>query len=785
MRYFLFLEDEQSKKKELVGAKSSFLSTLIHSFHQKNITVPLGFTTTIHAFRDFIEENQLDQIIATYIEKIEKTENQTKKELYEKEIEKAFFFASFNDDFITELTIHYDMFLSKYPETTAFAVRSSSTYEDLSNASFAGQQETFLNIFSMKHIIHAIKKVFGSFYSNSVISYKKTNHIAFNEGSMCVCIQTMINARSSGVMFTAEPQTGFKQVISISANYGLGESIVQGIINPDEYLVYKNHLAIIQKTIGNKKIKTTKKNTMCPGKSTKTSRLNKTEQNQFALSDKQIIDIARLGITIEKEYGYPVDIEWVEEIETTKIFILQVRPITTIHETDKQIQIVHKVAIKEGETPLITGKAIGTQSASGKVKLCKTIEEAATIQKNEILVTRMTDPSWEPFMKKAAGIVTDMGGRTCHAAIIARELGIPAIVGCSHATKTLEKNVPVTVCCSQGEIGMVLAGERPIIIEKKQLKAKTEKTIGTRCMINVGNPGSAFMLQHIPHDGIGLARMEFIIASIIKIHPQAALTPEKLPLGIQHEIKELIIGYDNPRTYFVEKLTEGISMIAASIYPKQMILRLSDFKTNEYEKLIGGTIFEAKEENPMLGFRGAARYLNSDFQSCFSLECEAIKKAREILGFNNIDLMIPFVRTIDECKAVIALLEKEGLKRSKNLKIIMMCEIPANALLAEEFLQHVDGFSIGSNDMTQLALGVDRDGNKSLHDLFDEQNEAVKILISMAIKASKKMNKYIGICGQAPSDHPEFARWLIKEGIESISLNPDSVDNIYQYMSHT
>lgn len=782
MRYFLFLEDEYSKKKELVGNKSSFLSFLIHSFDQKNITIPLGFSTTVFAFNDFIAQNKLKKNIDTLLQKITETPNQLKKELYAKQIGKLFESGKFTEDFFDELNYCYDYFLAKHPDTNAFAVRSSSTHEDLADASFAGQQETFLNIFTLKHISDAIKKVFASFYSVSVISYKTTKNIPLSAGAMCVCIQKMIRAKTSGIMFTADPQTGFKDVISISANYGLGESIVQGTINPDEYIVYKKNLSIIQKTFGNKTAKTEIKKTRSAGNSTKVTQLNKQEKNEFTLQDKQILKIAAIGIEIEKTCGEGLDIEWVEEAGTDNIFILQTRPITVCAQ-DESETTRYKVTISPEDVPLIAGKAIGTQSTIGRIRICTTTKEAASITKNEILVTRMTDPSWEPMMKKAAGIITDLGGRTCHAAIIARELGIPAIVGCTNASKKLKKDQLVTLCCSEGENGIVLEGEKPIFIEKKE-KVFLRPSVKTKLMLNVGNPGASFALQKIPNEGIGLARMEFIIASIIKIHPKAAVEYKTLCQSVKTQIKKIIQGYTDPVFYFLEKLTHGISMIAASVFPKKVILRLSDFKTNEYRRLIGGTYFEEKEENPMLGFRGATRYLSPSFQECFALECLAIKKAREELGFKNIDIMVPFVRSVEEASEVIKLLEKHGLKRTPELRIIMMCEIPVNALMAEEFLEYFDGFSIGSNDMTQLTLGVDRDGNKNLHPLFDEKNKAVKTLLSLAIKACLKSGKYIGICGQAPSDHPEFALWLIKEGIETISLNPDSVEKLHHFLEN-
>lgn len=766
----------------IAGMKSASLGELHLIESTKKILVPEGFSTTVVAFTDFLKNNNIEKKILSLLKTLSNQSSITiaSLEAVSSQIHGFILKGEFHQEFLDELYFFYSKYVtdSKNSQSLSFAVRSSSTSEDMKNASFAGQQDTFLNIFGFENVVSAIKKVFASFYSANVLSYKIEKKIKLTTGSMCVCIQKMVPAATSGVIFSIEPESNFDKVLSITASYGLGEAIVQGIVNPDEFIVYKPFLSIIQKNYGAKLLKTVSNNSdYCLDDSIKAVELHLDEKNKFSLSESEILDLAAIGIEIEKYYGYPVDIEWAQDRTNNQMYILQVRPITTI----KKILNEKKYTVTVCQNPLLSGKAIGKKAVIGKVRIINDYAQACHLSKNDILVTNMTNPSWEPIMNQVGGIITNLGGRTCHAAIIARELGIPAIVGSDNATDKLYDNQEITLVCCQGDIGNVYAGTLAIT-EEKIIREKSKKKIKTKLMLNISNPSLAFQLSQMPNDGVGLARIEFIISTFIKIHPKAIIDFALLPESLKEKIRKIIIGYENPIDYYVKKLSEGIATISAAFYPKQVIVRFSDFKSNEYRMLIGGELYEEFEENPMIGFRGASRYVSPVFADCFALECRAISYVRDVLQLKNVAVMIPFVRTITEAKKVIASLEKNNLKRSDDFKIIMMCEVPANALLAEEFLAYFDGFSIGSNDMTQLILGIDRDGNSTINNQFDERDPAVKKVLSMAIKECNKRKKYIGICGQGPSDHIDFADWLIKEGIKTMSLNADSIAGMRNFL---
>ena len=658
----------------------------------------------------------------------------------------------------------------------SFAVRSSATAEDLPDASFAGQQETFLNIDGFDNLIDAVRKVYASLFTDRAISYRRLRNFK-GSLSISVGVQEMVRSDmgSSGVAFTLDTESGYKGSIFITSSYGLGEGIVQGTVNPDEFYVFKRALEkddfpIIKKNMGEKAKKMIFADNNLPGKSVKYVKVPKKEANEFSLTNNEIIELAKYAKTIEDHYEVPMDIEWAKDGKDKKIYILQARPETV---QSKVSNYFERYTLKEKGELIVSGKSVGQKIGAGTAKVVKDVSEIKNIKPGDVLVTDMTDPDWEPVMKIASGIVTNRGGRTCHAAIIARELGIPAIVGCNTATKFILNNSKVTVSCGEGNEGKVYKGELDYKVEKVKFGAMPE--VPVKIMMNVGNPDKAMSFSMIPNEGVGLARVEFIINKMIGIHPKALLDITAVDKQTAKKIQGKINGYSDTRKFFIEKLSEGIATIAASFSPKPVIVRLSDFKSNEYANLMGGKYFEPKEENPMLGFRGAGRYISDDFRECFELECESLKRVRNYMGLTNVQLMIPFVRTIEEAKNVVALLEQNGLKRGENaLKVLMMSEIPSNALLAEDFLSYFDGMSIGSNDMTQLTLGLDRD-SALVSDIFDERNAAVKKMLSLTISACKSKNKYVGICGQGPSDHYDFARWLLDEGIDSVSLNPDTV----------
>ena len=668
----------------------------------------------------------------------------------------------------------------------SFAVRSSATAEDLPDASFAGQQETFLNINGFDNLIDAVRKVYASLFTDRAISYRRLRNF---KGSLSISVGVQEMVRSdigaSGVAFTLDTESGYRGSIFITSSYGLGEGIVQGTVNPDEFYVFKealekNDFPIIKKSLGEKAKKMIFADNNLPGKSVKYIRVPKKETNKFSLTNSEIIELAKCAKTIEDHYKVPMDIEWAKDGKDKKIYILQARPETV---QSKVSNYFERYTLKEKGELIVSGKSVGQKIGTGTAKVVKDISEIENIRPGDVLVTDMTDPDWEPVMKIASGIVTNRGGRTCHAAIIARELGIPAIVGCNTATKFILNNSKVTVSCGEGNEGRVYKGELDYKVEK--IKFGSMPGVPLKIMMNVGNPDKAMSFSMLPNEGVGLARVEFIINKMIGVHPKALLDMTAVDKQTARKIQDKIAGYSDPKTFFIEKLSEGIATIAASFSPKPVIVRLSDFKSNEYANLMGGKYFEPKEENPMLGFRGAGRYISEDFRECFELECEALKKVRNDMGLTNVQLMIPFVRTIEEAKNVVALLEQNGLKRGQNdLKVLMMSEIPSNALLAEDFLSYFDGMSIGSNDMTQLTLGLDRD-SALVSDIFDERDAAVKKMLSLTISACKSKGKYVGICGQGPSDHSDFAAWLLKEGIDSISLNPDTVIETWLKLSKT
>jgi pyruvate,water dikinase len=770
------LEKIQFKNKNLVGGKNASLGEMLLYLKNKNILIPEGFILNNDAFKQFIAENTLNKDIYSLFFQCQNDSIEVLS-LKSALIEKKILDAIFPENLITLINEKYNNLINQnLSESISFAIRSSSNDEDGENNSFAGQQNSYLNIIGIENIVNTIKLVYASLYSVQSLSYRIKNNCSIIEASMSICIQKMIRSDigCSGVIFTAEPESGNQNIISISSNYGLGESIVQGISNPDEFLIHKTTQSIIQKNLGCKKTKVIFNNI-----NTKVVETTLSEQRSFSISEDDIHQLAHYALIIENHFSQPMDIEWAKDGLNNKLYILQARPITTLNKS----RAITEYKIKEKGNIITFGKAIGKKAIHGKVCIINSLNEMHLISKGDILVTNMTDPRWEPIMKIASGIVTNLGGRTCHAAIIARELGVPAIVGCTDATQKLIQNQKITVSCCQGDIGFIY--DNWLEIEKNQIKIQeqnnTKKNI--KIMLNISNPSLAFDFAQLPNDGVGLTRIEFIINNHIGIHPMAIIQLEKLDKTQQEIIFEKTVGYNTPYDFFVSKLAEGIATIAAAFYPKKVIIRLSDFKTNEYRNLFGGNNFEIVEENPMIGFRGAMRYLSEDFFPAFKMEIEALKKVIFNMKLTNIALLVPFVRTLSEAREVISLLAKNGLERSEKLPIYMMCEIPSNALLAEQFLEYFDGFSIGSNDMTQLVLGIDRDGGKLVTNNFDERNDAVKAILKLAINACKKNNKYIGICGQGPSDHIDFAQWLIDEGIESISLLPDTIIPFQNYLN--
>jgi pyruvate,water dikinase len=764
---------------EQVGGKNASLGEMISHLSTVGVSVPGGFATTADSFREFLSYDDLDNKIYAKLSTLD-VDDVRVLAVVGKEIRELIVNAPFTPDFELAVRAAYDNLARAIGvDDFSVAVRSSATAEDLPDASFAGQQETFLNIKGVDAVLTSIKHVFASLFNDRAIAYRVHQGFAHQEVALSVGVQQMIRSdlASSGVMFTIDTESGFDQVVFITSSYGLGEMVVQGAVNPDEFYVHKPGLkakrpSIIRRNLGSKALKMVYANATSIEKRVDVVEVNQRDRLLFSLNEQEIEQLAQQALIIEEHYGRPMDIEWAKDGLNGQLYILQARPETVKSRDNKQI--LERYTLKERGEVLAEGRSIGQRIGQGKVCIIKDISEMDRVQTGDVLISDMTDPDWEPVMKRASAIVTNRGGRTCHAAIIARELGIPAVVGCGDATKTIHDGEFVTVSCAEGDTGFVYQGLLPF--ERLQLDVETLPDLPLKVMLNVGNPERAFSFQSIPNAGVGLARLEFLISNTIGIHPNALLDFDSLK---DQELKKYIAdktaAYASPVEYYIERLKEGIATIAAAFYPKPVIVRLSDFKSNEYANLVGGELYEPHEENPMLGFRGASRYVSPSFAQCFSLECKAVKRVREEMGLTNVEVMIPFVRTVDEARNVIDVLKQQGLERGKDeLRIIMMCELPSNALLADQFLEYFDGFSIGSNDLTQLTLGLDRDSGL-IASQFDERNEAVKILLHQAIVACKRVGKYIGICGQGPSDHQDFAQWLMKEGIDSVSLNPDSV----------
>lgn len=766
---------------DIVGGKNASLGEMISQLSHAGIQVPNGFATTAAAFRQFLSHNDLENRINSELDHLD-IDNVDALQNTGARIRQWLIDAPFQDDLQADILAAWKIMIERYGDDLTVAVRSSATAEDLPDASFAGQQETFLNVHGIDAVLTRIKEVFASLYNNRAIAYRVHQNFTHSEVALSAGVQQMVGSDkgTSGVMFTLDTESGYKDVVFITASYGLGETVVQGAVNPDEFYIHKkilatNHHAIINRKLGSKAIKMIHSD--APGETTKIVPVETLQQQQFCLNNEQLHKLARHAVIIEQHYQRPMDIEWAID-GSGELYIVQARP-ETVASHDKG-QVIERYKLSNPGEALITGRAIGKKIGVGNARVIQAISEMDKVQPGEVLVTDMTDPDWEPVMKRAAAIVTNRGGRTCHAAIIARELGIPAVVGCGDATAIIEDNQPLTVSCAQGDTGFIYRDILDFDIERSD--SSNMPQLDNKMMINVGNPGRAFDFAAIPNNGVGLARLEFIITNTIGVHPKALLEFNQQTSEIQEEISRRMAGYSDPISFYVNKLIEGISTIAATFFPKQVIVRMSDFKSNEYANMIGGQRYEPSEENPMIGFRGASRYIAEDFRECFELECQALKTVYDDMGLTNLTIMIPFVRTLDEAQAVIELLADNGLERGKDgLKIIMMCEIPSNAILAEEFLKYFDGFSIGSNDMTQLTLGLDRDSGLVSH-LFNEQDPAVKKLLQGVIATCRKHNKYIGICGQGPSDFPEFALWLMEQGISSISLTPDSLLQTWQYL---
>lgn len=761
---------------EIVGGKNASLGEMISHLAGAGVSVPGGFATTAQAYRDFLEQSGLNAKIQAELNKLNVDDIQALTETGKK-IRQWIVDTPLTAELEAEIRTAFAE-LSQNNVDIAVAVRSSATAEDLPDASFAGQQETFLNIRGIENVLIAVKEVFASLFNDRAIAYRVHQGYAHQHVALSAGIQRMVRSETSasGVMFTLDTESGFRDVVFITASYGLGEMVVQGAVNPDEFylskpLLEKNRLAVVRRNLGSKHQKMIYGESGETGQSTIIVDVEKTERQQFALNDHELTELAKQALIIEKHYGTAMDIEWAKDGDDGKLYIVQARPETV--KSRQNVGTMERYLLKQKGKVLVEGRSIGQRIGSGKVRIVHSIKEMDKVQPGDVLVSDMTDPDWEPVMKRASAIITNRGGRTCHAAIIARELGVPAIVGSGNATEVLDEGIDVTVSCAEGDTGFVYEGALDFEIQRNSIHSMPP--LPFKIMMNVGNPDRAFDFAQIPNQGIGLARLEFIINRMIGVHPKALLNVESLPRETRAAVLARTAGYASPIDFYVEKLVEGISTLAAAFADKPVIVRMSDFKSNEYANLIGGKLYEPEEENPMLGFRGASRYVSDNFRDCFELECRALKKVRDEMGLTNVKIMIPFVRTVGEAARVIELLAANGLRRGENgLEVIMMCELPTNALLAEKFLEHFDGFSIGSNDLTQLTLGLDRDSGIVSH-LFDERDEAVKMLLSMAIQTCRKAGKYIGICGQGPSDHPDLARWLMEQGIDSVSLNPDSV----------
>ena len=779
--YVKNLAELNSKDLPHVGGKNASLGEMIQNLSSVGVSVPGGFATTSQAFQLFLSKNNLKDEIDYSLDALDVDDIGALKKCGEK-IRNLILQSKLPDQIEQDIRQAYTNLEEQVSKNIAVAVRSSATAEDLPDASFAGQQETYLNVCGIEVVLIAIKKVFASLYNDRAIAYRVHKGFDHSEVSLSVGVQQMVRSDigTSGVMFTLDTESGFREVVFITASYGLGETIVQGQVNPDEFYVSKSALkrqqpAVISRNCGSKLEKMIFQNDRS---GVEIIGVDENEQTKFCINNQEIEALAQMAMTIEQHYKCPMDIEWAKDGVDGELYIVQARPETVQSQSQK---IIQKYSLREKSEVLATGRSIGSRIGVGKARVIKSLVEINQLQEGEVLVTDMTDPDWEPVMKRAAAIVTNRGGRTCHAAIIARELGVPAVVGCSDATISIQTDQIVTVSCAEGDTGNVYQGELKFDVDKIQLEKMPD--IPCKIMLNVGNPGRAFSFAQIPNAGVGLARLEFIINNMVGIHPRALLEFDSLPEDLKNSVANKISAYESPVDFYVSKLTEGIATLAAAFEGKPVILRLSDFKSNEYANLLGGNLYEPPEENPMIGYRGASRYVSRMFRPCFDMECKAVKSVRNEMGFTNVQIMIPFVRTIEEAKNVSELLNQNGLIRGENeLSVIMMCEIPSNAISAENFLEYFDGFSIGSNDLTQMTLGLDRD-SELIADKFDERNDAVKNLISMAIKACKQQNKYVGICGQGPSDYPDFASWLLERKIDSLSLNPDSVLSTWMYLA--
>jgi pyruvate,water dikinase len=768
-----------------VGGKNASLGEMISNLANAGVQVPGGFATTAYAFNQFLEQSGLNERIYQLLDGLN-VDDVNALAKAGAQIRQWVIDTPFQAEFEHAIQTSYQQLQHDCAEDVSFAVRSSATAEDMPDASFAGQQETFLNVRGYAQVIEAIKHVFASLFNDRAISYRVHQGYDHRGVALSAGVQRMVRSdlSASGVMFSIDTESGFEDVVFVTSSYGLGEMVVQGAVNPDEFYVHKPTVmagrpAVVRRNLGSKLLQMVYSKDVSHGKQVVIEDVPAANRQQFSLTDAEVQELAKQAIIIEKHYGRAMDIEWAKDGQDGKLYIVQARPETVRSREDSNE--MERYQLKGTAAVVVEGRAIGHKIGSGKAKVLASISDMDQIQPGDVLVTDMTDPDWEPIMKRASAIVTNRGGRTCHAAIIARELGIPAVVGCGDATKKIKNGQDVTVSCAEGDTGFVYDGT----LEFDVMTSRVDQmpALKMKIMMNVGNPERAFSFAKLPHAGIGLARLEFIINRMIGVHPKALLNFDSQTEELKATISEMMAGYSSPVEFYVGKLVEGISTLAAAFSPERVIVRMSDFKSNEYANLVGGRQYEPHEENPMIGFRGASRYISEDFRDCFAMECEALKRVRNEMGFTNVEVMIPFVRTLEEAKAVIELLEAHGLKRGDNgLKVIMMCELPSNCLLAEEFLEYFDGFSIGSNDLTQLTLGLDRDSGLIAH-LFDERNPAIKKLLSMAIQTAKAKGKYVGICGQGPSDHEDFAAWLMEQGIDSVSLNPDTVLETWLYLA--
>ncbi|MGL6412859.1 phosphoenolpyruvate synthase [Aeromonas veronii] len=782
-QYVLWYEQLGMQDVERVGGKNASLGEMISNLSGAGVSVPGGFATTAFAFNEFLESSGLNGKIYHLLDNLDVDDitalNRAGQQIRDWVIE-----APFQPELEQAIRVAYEK-LSAGVEAS-FAVRSSATAEDMPDASFAGQQETFLNVRGIDAVMTAVKHVFASLFNDRAISYRVHQGYDHKGVALSAGVQRMVRSdlAASGVMFTLDTESGFNDVVFITGAHGLGEMVVQGAVNPDEFYVHKPTLkggrpAVVRKTLGSKLIKMTYSDDAGHSRQVKIVDTDEAERSRFCITDEEVMALAKQALIIEQHYGRPMDIEWAKDGQDGQLYIVQARPETV--RSRQEANTLERFALKQAGKVLIEGRAIGHKIGAGPARVISSINQMDEVQPGDVLVTDMTDPDWEPIMKRASAIVTNRGGRTCHAAIIARELGIPAVVGCGNATDHIQPGQRITVSCAEGDTGFIYDGELDFDVAVTEVGNMPRLPI--KIMMNVGNPDRAFDFAQLPNAGVGLARLEFIINRMIGVHPKALLEFDQQTPELKATIAKMIAGYGSPREFYVAKLTEGIATLGAAFWPERVIVRMSDFKSNEYANLVGGRGYEPHEENPMIGFRGASRYIADSFRSCFALECEAIKRVRDVMGLTNVEVMIPFVRTVGEAEQVIEILAENGLRRGeRGLKVIMMCEIPSNALLADKFLEHVDGFSIGSNDMTQLTLGLDRDSGLIAH-LFDERNEAVKALLAMAIQAARKAGKYVGICGQGPSDHPDFAAWLVEQGIDSVSLNPDTVVDTWLYLA--